>query len=202
MNTALLLNANSEKSQAFLKGLDSRLATVIEETCGHRRLVRQVKQEAFRAPIPPVSSASTSTSGPIPSTSSSSLIPPNSSASASASASKYSSASTPTSITRGKQVKKKTKAVKKGADSTLSRKARNEAAKQARIKAEREAEQDNQGDAACRRCKNEKMEDRCIRLLKVNERPDTASLVGAALTCAPEGDRLQPLPPVSLFLFL
>jgi hypothetical protein len=56
-------------------------------------------------------------------------------------------------------------------------------------------------EVSCRVCQDKRMDERCVRLLEVVERPDTADLVGAALTCAPPDDRLQPLPQVCLPLY-
>ncbi|KAK7013918.1 hypothetical protein R3P38DRAFT_3206486 [Favolaschia claudopus] len=68
-------------------------------------------------------------------------------------------------------------------------------AKRRRNRKVREQEQESAGqqERACPRCAHLKMEERCIRILEVT-RQDCADLVGAALTCAPEGDRLQPKP--------
>jgi hypothetical protein len=50
---------------------------------------------------------------------------------------------------------------------------------------------------SCPKCANLPMEERCVRILKVKHR-NCSHLVGAALTCAPVGDRLKPKPPVSV----
>ncbi|KAJ7025913.1 hypothetical protein C8F04DRAFT_1268767 [Mycena alexandri] len=47
----------------------------------------------------------------------------------------------------------------------------------------------------CAKCGNENMEDRCVRILEVFEKPNVASLRGVVMTCAPPDDRLKPLPP-------
>lgn len=52
----------------------------------------------------------------------------------------------------------------------------------------------------CAKCGNENMEDRCVRILEVFEKPNVASLRGVVMTCAPPDDRLKPLPPVSTYI--
>ncbi|KAJ7709489.1 hypothetical protein B0H17DRAFT_1190694 [Mycena rosella] len=46
----------------------------------------------------------------------------------------------------------------------------------------------------CPQCADEEMDNQCVRQIQVFERKDAASLIGAALTCASEWDRLKPLP--------
>ena len=53
---------------------------------------------------------------------------------------------------------------------------------------------------SCPKCSHLPMEQRCIRILKVKRRK-CQHLIGAALTCAPAEDRLQPKPPVRVLFF-
>ncbi|KAJ7168261.1 hypothetical protein C8R43DRAFT_945465 [Mycena crocata] len=47
----------------------------------------------------------------------------------------------------------------------------------------------------CQLCMYEKPEDKCVHEMEVFARKDAKRMIGAALTCAPPGDRLKPRPP-------
>jgi hypothetical protein len=159
MQTPLLQNAESDELAAFLKGLaDQKLAVVIHETWAHRKVIRRVKQEAWRPTIPSVSIPETPT------------------------ASFELQSSTPSP--------KKTKGTK-----------RKEQYKKKKAKEEKEERQTAEAwshpelpSPECDRCKDEPMENKCIRVYEVHKRADAKRFTGVAMTCANPGDRLKPLP--------
>ncbi|KAJ7139315.1 hypothetical protein C8R44DRAFT_867470 [Mycena epipterygia] len=183
MQLPLLLNADSTESLKFLKGLnDRKLAVVLHETWAHRSLLRQVKEQVWRPPIPGVTPLPPLVSEPV-------LISPPSVSDVGDSDSDTAEDPAPQSSSSQSQ---KSKGAKRNAKKRL-RQAQERKKEQKRVNKE-ERDVLGEDEPECLLCKDLKMEERCIRLMPVLEQANVEDLIGVALTCAPDGDRLQPLP--------
>ncbi|KAJ7447874.1 hypothetical protein B0H11DRAFT_2248048 [Mycena galericulata] len=193
----LLKDTSTPDSLAFLNALEDRkLAVVLEETSAHRALMRRVRQYTWR-PSPETDDHSSS------------------SRSGAASSSRGGTAShgpRPKPYTTPEKKKKKKTP---GERRNLGKREKRLAKMQGKQKEEEEAEAEEEEEEevqmewleeepseeekkllnGCPRCRDEEMEDRCVRLFPVFPRKDIKSLRGVALTCAAPGDRLKPLPP-------
>ncbi|KAJ7688904.1 hypothetical protein B0H14DRAFT_3176117 [Mycena olivaceomarginata] len=183
MQTPLLQNADSASSQEFLKEVDRRLSVVIHETWAHRKLMHRVNTESFRPPI--TSSRIASTSKKL-------------AQSIATSTSKKPAQSLRDDEKRLRAVAKSSKkarrfhAARKTKAAATAQERRGTSSVQMEVLGDKFLPEEE--EVSCRACHDKKMDECCVRILEVDERPDTADLVGAALTCAPPHDCLQPLP--------
>ncbi|KAJ7486072.1 hypothetical protein B0H11DRAFT_2231005 [Mycena galericulata] len=163
----VFVDSKSKESKLFLKGLkDRKLVTVIRETCAYRRIMKRVKKHAWRPNF-----GATSDSSP-PDTHTSSPAPSTSKA--------------PSAGTR-RNVKKRVRAKQEG------RRSREELEKLAE-KGTALEHRDLLELQHCPICEDLDGSEQCIRTILVTERPDVENLIGTALTSAPVGDRLEPVP--------
>ncbi|KAJ7455281.1 hypothetical protein B0H11DRAFT_1926162 [Mycena galericulata] len=172
----LLKDISAPDSLEFLEALEDRkLAVVLEETSLHRALMRRVKTYTWRPP--PGSDNATS-----------------------------SLSSSRATGSRGPHPKPKPPKLSKGEKRNQGRRAKKEEKHKAGGEVEEETVQMDWLDTEplkeqeelltnCPMCRDEKMEDRCVRLFPVTPRKDVKRLRGVVLTCAAPEDRLRPLPP-------
>lgn len=196
MHTPLLQDAGSVSSQKFLKQLDRRLSVVIHETWAHRELIHRVNAESFRPPMPTIPP-----------------MPPSSSPIASTSTKKPAQSLRDheeqlRAVARSKKKARRFQTARRTKAAATEQERRDASSIQMEVLGDEVLEDEVLEDellpeekVSCRVCQDKKMDERCIRILEVDDRPDTADLVGAALTCAPPDDRLQPLPQVCLPLY-
>lgn len=197
MQSPLMRDVRTPESKAFLSSLkDTRLVVVIQETWAYRVLLRKVKDYVWRSPLPdsspdpfvdplfanPAGQTATPSTTVTPSTATTSP------------SSMLSNSTLSSSTTSGlKAPVAKTKASKRHANT------RKRTAKEAEtLEKEKEQPPITLAQPECPNCKDEEMENRCIRLLPVVERADAKAMMGAAFTCVPKAERLKPRIPVRL----
>lgn len=181
----------------FLASLEPRLAVIIRETSAHRDLLRKVKRRLLRPQVPkakPQNETGRDSDSEMdlpssPSSSSSSeteaVVPPAAPPSA------------PSPSKRRRKNRQANQAQRKVDQNAQGAGARvRDAMLGAKPRVHAKSSVSPARRSKCPHCAGYPIEQQCIRTINV-ESHNCRNLIGAALTCAPAGDRLKPKAPVS-----
>ncbi|KAJ6475718.1 hypothetical protein C8R47DRAFT_1220555 [Mycena vitilis] len=179
---------NEEEGRVLLESLDERLQAVILGTLWHRDLREAVNAEVFHIKPGPPSNSPLSHSKPAGHSAISKVLE------------STSGSSCPSDIRlhrRALRVAGSTPVATSAAP--LSKIQKKNAKRRARDKAQKTAEKTSAEDRpswlqdSCPNCAHKPEDQRCVRLVYVEENVNAVTYIGCALTSAPEGDRLRPL---------